>query len=285
MTKPSSHYSPFGSLIPNRSWSDANRVYRYGFNGKEKDFETSSDNYDFGARIYDGRLGRFFSTDLFHNYGSNISMSSFQFARNSPIFCIDKDGKFWQIAAFVGGLVAGTIVGIIKNEPIGKVITRAVACGVAAAIVATVPIALAGYGVSSSGLLLGTITVAPIGVIIQEGIRQTGNILIGEEDDYNKDEFEMDFYLSVPTVLLGQALNAVGEIALSTITKETLKQIPKSELNKLREIVRAQLKKQSKNSGHGKLKGKRLKEATDLVIIRLLKERESELKGKIKDID
>lgn len=53
----------FGSIMPTGVWSDASRVCRYGFNGKEKDFETANDDYDFGARIYDGRLGRWLSLD------------------------------------------------------------------------------------------------------------------------------------------------------------------------------------------------------------------------------
>jgi RHS repeat-associated protein len=82
---------PFGSLIQNRSWSDASREYRYGFNGKEKDFETSSDNYDFGARIYDGRLGRWLSLDPLMKKYPNAS--NYLFSHNSPISLIDPSGK------------------------------------------------------------------------------------------------------------------------------------------------------------------------------------------------
>jgi len=42
---------------PGRSYSAGNQ-YRYGFNGKEKNKDITSDNYDFGARIYDGRIGK-----------------------------------------------------------------------------------------------------------------------------------------------------------------------------------------------------------------------------------
>jgi hypothetical protein len=38
-----SNYYPFGSTLPTRSWSDVSRTYRYGFNSKEKDFETAND--------------------------------------------------------------------------------------------------------------------------------------------------------------------------------------------------------------------------------------------------
>ncbi|MEI6765621.1 MAG: hypothetical protein WCM76_08265 [Bacteroidota bacterium] len=44
--------------------SSSSNSYRFGFNGQEKDDEitgvTGSD-YDFGARIYDARVGRWMS--------------------------------------------------------------------------------------------------------------------------------------------------------------------------------------------------------------------------------
>ncbi len=84
-------YSPFGVGLYDRSWSAPE--YRYGFNGKEKDDEFSGEgnSYDFGARIYDGRLGKFLSCDpLFHTYHYQ---SNYCYAGNSPITLIDIDGK------------------------------------------------------------------------------------------------------------------------------------------------------------------------------------------------
>jgi RHS repeat-associated protein len=66
-------------------------AYRYGFNGKEKDSETANDNYDFGARIYDGRLGRWLSLDpLMKKY---VSFSSYCFSINRPLYFKDPDGQ------------------------------------------------------------------------------------------------------------------------------------------------------------------------------------------------
>ena len=67
--------------------------YRYGFNGKEKDNELSVEggSYDFGARIYDARLGRWLSTDpLSDKYPGH---SPYTYALNSPIMYIDEEGK------------------------------------------------------------------------------------------------------------------------------------------------------------------------------------------------
>jgi RHS repeat-associated protein len=85
-----SNYYPFGSSLSTRSWSDASRAYRYGFNGKEKDSEIASDNYDFGARIYDARLGRWLSLDPLMKYFS--SFSAYNFCLNSPGNYFDSDG-------------------------------------------------------------------------------------------------------------------------------------------------------------------------------------------------
>jgi RHS repeat-associated protein len=63
-------------------------AYRFGFNGKETDNETQTQDY--GMRIYDYRLGRFLSVDpLAASFAWN---SPYCFAENSPIWGIDLDG-------------------------------------------------------------------------------------------------------------------------------------------------------------------------------------------------
>ena len=68
----------------------AGSSYRYGFNGKENDKDAGEGIQDYGMRIYDGRLGRFLSTDpLTKNYPM---LTAYQFASNRPIVAIDLDG-------------------------------------------------------------------------------------------------------------------------------------------------------------------------------------------------
>jgi RHS repeat-associated protein len=72
--------------------SDA-KSYRYGFNGQEKCDEISGagNSLDFGARVYDSRLGRFLSVDpLISNYPF---YSPFLYAGNKPIYAIDINGE------------------------------------------------------------------------------------------------------------------------------------------------------------------------------------------------
>jgi RHS repeat-associated protein len=90
------HYPPFGSSLPNRSWNDGNREYRFGFNGKEKDSETASDNYDFGARIYDGRLGRWFVEEPEFKFYSSLTL--FQFVNNNPILNVEINGAIFDLS-------------------------------------------------------------------------------------------------------------------------------------------------------------------------------------------
>jgi len=86
-----SDYYPFGMLAPGRHWESGS--YRFGFNGMEADNEIkgSGNSYDFGARIYDSRVGRFLSIDpMFKDFPDN---SPYCFAANSPIYLIDKKGE------------------------------------------------------------------------------------------------------------------------------------------------------------------------------------------------
>jgi len=77
--------------MPGREGSSES--YRYGFNGMERDDEVKGEgnSYDFGARIYDSRIGRFLSTDPLHK--TTPYNSPYLFANNSPIYFIDFNGE------------------------------------------------------------------------------------------------------------------------------------------------------------------------------------------------
>ena len=74
--------------LPNRH--ESSNEYRYGFQGQEKDDEIKGEgnSYDFGARIYDSRVGRWLSRDnVTHEYFSPyVSMD------NSPLYYADSNG-------------------------------------------------------------------------------------------------------------------------------------------------------------------------------------------------
>lgn len=72
-------------------WNDD---YRYSFNGMEKDNEItgSKSHLNFGARIYDSRVGRWLSGDSFER--GYPQTSTYSFAGNSPILLIDVEGNY-----------------------------------------------------------------------------------------------------------------------------------------------------------------------------------------------
>jgi len=68
-------------------------IYRFGFNGKENinEIDGIGNSIDFGARIYDSRLGRLSSIDpMFKKYPSE---SNYSYAGGNPIFMIDREGN------------------------------------------------------------------------------------------------------------------------------------------------------------------------------------------------
>lgn len=85
------NYYAFGAEMNGRTFTTT--AYRYGFNGKENDDELkgTGNSLDFGARIYDSRLGRWLSLDPLQS--KYPSLSPFNFVLNNPLLNIDPDGK------------------------------------------------------------------------------------------------------------------------------------------------------------------------------------------------
>ncbi|WP_315819580.1 RHS repeat-associated core domain-containing protein [Paraflavitalea speifideaquila] len=84
-------YYPFGML--SRTVGSSAK-YKFGFNGKENDNEVKGygGQVDFGSRVYDPRLGRFFSVDP--RSGDSPEFSPFSFGANSPIYLVDFLGEY-----------------------------------------------------------------------------------------------------------------------------------------------------------------------------------------------
>ena len=68
-------------------------AYRFHFYGKEADNEVYGEGnaHDFGARVYDPRLGRWMSVDPMDS--KYPSLSPFNFVANCPLILIDPDGE------------------------------------------------------------------------------------------------------------------------------------------------------------------------------------------------
>jgi RHS repeat-associated protein len=95
-------YYPFGSGMAGRTVTGG---YRYGFNAMERedDLYAPGNAYDFGARMYDGRLGRWWSVDPKAN--QFLYLSCYSSFGNRPIYFVDEEGEVIRVA---GNLVVAT---------------------------------------------------------------------------------------------------------------------------------------------------------------------------------
>lgn len=96
----SEDYYPYGMLMPGRHEEATESVYRYAFNGMQADKEIKGErnNYDFGARMYDPRVGRWLTRDPLE--AKYTGLSPYNFVANTPLMAKDPDGR-WII--FVNG--------------------------------------------------------------------------------------------------------------------------------------------------------------------------------------
>ncbi|HRK05698.1 MAG TPA: RHS repeat-associated core domain-containing protein [Chlorobiota bacterium] len=84
-------YYPFGMIMDGRN--EASGEHRYGYNGKENDNEVKGDGnqQDYGARIYDPRVGRWLS--VYPAADEAPTWSPYRAFFDSPTNVIDSDGE------------------------------------------------------------------------------------------------------------------------------------------------------------------------------------------------
>ncbi len=89
-------YYPFGQTL--ESWQSYSSPLQ--FTGHEHDVNASFDYYNFGARLYDQRVGMFITPDAEGQFASGYVYG------NNPVMYIDKDGNIvWFIPVLIGAAV------------------------------------------------------------------------------------------------------------------------------------------------------------------------------------
>ena len=119
--KNGNYYLSFGMQMPARNYNPGSD-YRFGFNGHESDNEIfgNKNSYNFGARMYNPRLGRMFSVDPWTS--KYAWQSPYSYHRNSPVWRIDwmgyGDGPSWWESFLVGTAKGvGQLYTTINNNP------------------------------------------------------------------------------------------------------------------------------------------------------------------------
>ncbi|MDR2652592.1 MAG: hypothetical protein LBC68_09830 [Prevotellaceae bacterium] len=109
----SNDYYPFGKL-----WESANTqapTTRYLFSGKELQTSGGINYMDFGSRMYDDFLGRWFTHDP-QSYKRPWE-SPYGYCGGNPVVRIDPDGRvWWLVPVIIGAAVGAYSGGVIANN-------------------------------------------------------------------------------------------------------------------------------------------------------------------------
>ena len=103
-------YLPFGEEVVHGAAPDVHK-----FTGKELDDEIGL--YDFGARYYDARLGRFISVDPVAGTNDDPqSWNRYAYGRSNPLRFVDRNGRLSAPWHYALTLVAATAAGYKLNQ-------------------------------------------------------------------------------------------------------------------------------------------------------------------------
>ncbi|TRU81409.1 MAG: hypothetical protein EWV76_21375 [Microcystis novacekii Mn_MB_F_20050700_S1] len=202
-------YLPFGDLMGVAYGNPEMISYRY--TGQEFDAELGL--YNYRARFYDPRLGRFYATDTKGQFAS-----PYLYAGNNPINMVDPDGEFGFLAALLIGTIIGAVIGgasygiekAIKGEKfkwdefgiavgVGAV---AGAVGFAAGAVAASGATALGAGVIVEGIVAGAVG----GVAGSAAGQLTNNLATGKE--WHENLGEATLFGAVTGAVLGGTIGA-----------------------------------------------------------------------------
>lgn len=176
-------YLSFGDLMRTAHGNPEMISYRY--TGQE--FDAELELYNYRARFYDPRLGRFYATDPKAQFAS-----PYLYAGNNPINLVDPDGA--ELVTFLAIVAVGALVGaaagggvaaykgveeglegwdlagyIAAGAGIGAVAGAASAAGGVAAFAAGSAVA-AGASSTAAGLAFGTLAGAGVGATVGAGV-------------------------------------------------------------------------------------------------------------------
>jgi len=154
-----SEYMPYGHMRDHAG----TEITNYKFTDQELDTSTNLYNYD--ARMYDPVVGRFISADsIIPDYYDPQMLNRYAYCRNNPLIYVDPDGHFHVGIGFgaLSGAIAGAITGINGTTSFGAAVIGGIVGGitgtaVGAAVGAVAPQASSAVAVGAVSGLMGGI--------------------------------------------------------------------------------------------------------------------------------
>ncbi len=89
--------------------------YNYKLHGKEQLTFSGYNMYDFGSRMYDPAVGRWFNADPLNEFSSPYLAMG-----NNPVMLVDPDGRGVFLAGIIAGAYLGLMQGIHNNQTNGR---------------------------------------------------------------------------------------------------------------------------------------------------------------------
>jgi RHS repeat-associated protein len=103
-------YYPMGLIHNGQTISGLASNYNYKYQGKEQLNFSDYNMYDFGSRMYDAAVGRWFNTDP-----QNQFHSPYLAMANNPVMVVDPDGELAWFVPIIAGAVIGGASTAIQN--------------------------------------------------------------------------------------------------------------------------------------------------------------------------
>lgn len=240
-------------------------VYYFAFNGKEKDNETYRDGneYDFGARIHDTRLGRFLSIDPYSK--AYPAFTTYSFGGNSPILFIDKDGKFPWLTGLIGAGV-NIAVGYIGNKLNGEDYTwkdagrdGAIGFVVGSGMAFLIPL----IGIQPASTLIGKVIqgglIGAPSQLISNTFDQTWKMANGDQEFWDNEKFVISGVGGLFGVAAAGGMSKFASRFMEKVGDKMFKDFTNSELRNYIKIQTTYLKKQLEETTGSKVSYRQLK--------------------------
>jgi RHS repeat-associated protein len=196
-------YYAFGWQMPGRNQQGD---YRYAYQGQEKDPETGWEAFE--LRMYDGRVGRWMTTDPYSQFHSPYLAMA-----NDPINRIDPDGGFVPFGTIAGAII-GAGVALYKNENVWKgALSGAAAGAVFDAIVYTGGLAAAPLLAAGGGTTFGSALVTGATAIVAGGASGATGAIVEQGWDYIADGTPFNGREIRNSAIFAAALGPLGGVA------------------------------------------------------------------------